>query len=463
LKKLLIANRGEIACRIAATARRMGVKTVAVYSQADENAKHVAYCDEAYYLGPSEARHSYLNVDAILEVARKSGADALHPGYGFLSENQELATACLDNRIVFVGPPADSIALMGDKASAKRIAAAHDVPLVPGYFGQDQSNETLFAQAKTIGFPVMLKATRGGGGRGMRVVNSPEQFMAMIETCRREALSSFGDDTLMVERYLRRPRHVEIQIFADRHGNVVYLFERDCSIQRRHQKVVEESPAPGLSAELRVRLGEAAVRLARAVGYVGAGTVEFIVDETNEFYFLEMNTRLQVEHGVTEMVTGLDLVGWQIQVARGLPLPLKQSEISTQGHCFEVRLCAERPQKKFLPAVGLIQAFELPQHDEFQGFDVRIDSGVRAQDSVTPFYDSMIAKVMVLAANREQACLKMRNVLRRISVDGVHTNREFLESVFSHPEFIAGDVHTGFLEQHLDALLNPTEAKETND
>jgi len=463
LKKLLIANRGEIACRIASTAKRMGIKTVAIYSQADENAKHVAYCDEAYFLGPSDARQSYLNVDAVLDVAKRSGCDALHPGYGFLSENQTLAAACADHGVTFVGPSAEAISLMGDKASAKRIATEHGVPLVPGYFGEDQADETLCLQAKTIGFPVMLKATRGGGGRGMRVVDAPEQLMAAIETCRREALNSFGDDTLMIERYLRRPRHVEIQIFGDQHGNVVYLFERDCSIQRRHQKVVEESPAPGLSAQLRVSLGEAAVRLARAVGYVGAGTVEFILDESHDFYFLEMNTRLQVEHGVTEMVTGLDLVRWQILVSRGQPLPLKQSELSTQGHCFEVRLCAERPQKKFLPAVGQIESFDLPSHEEFQGSDVRIDAGVRAQDSVTPFYDSMIAKVLVRADSREQACLKMRDTLREIDVTGIHTNREFLETIFSHPDFVSGDVHTGFLEQHLDSLLNPHKVKETND
>lgn len=456
MKKLLIANRGEIACRIAQTARQMGLATVAVYSDADRDAKHVQQCDEAVAIGVADARQSYLNIEAVLAAAHVSGADAVHPGYGFLSENAEFARACDQFGLIFVGPSAQTIERMGDKASAKRVAAEQGVPLVPGYFGEKQDDETLLAVAHEVGFPLMIKATRGGGGRGLRIVPDVQAMSLALQSCRREAASGFGDQTLMVERYLTRPRHVEVQVLADRFGHCVSLSERDCSLQRRHQKVVEEAPAPGLSNDVRQRLGDSAVRLALAVGYEGAGTVEFVVDDTGGFYFLEMNTRLQVEHGVTEMITGIDLVEWQLRVARGEPLAWTQRELNVQGHCFEVRLCAERPQKRFLPSVGAIESLVLPAHEEFGGRHIRIDSGVRAGDTVTPFYDSMLAKVLVHDGDRQAAIQKMQQALAAIEVRGVETNLSFLKGVFSHAAFVAGDVHTGFLEEHLDALLNTT-------
>jgi len=454
LKKLLIANRGEIACRIAQTARRLGIETVAVYSEADAQAKHVACCDSSYLIGPADARQSYLNIDRLMEVVRESGADAVHPGYGFLSENVALARACEVDGIMFVGPGPHAIEAMADKARAKAQAHQAGMPLIPGYYGDEQDDAFLKEQALAAGFPLMIKARMGGGGRGMRVVRSMDEFDAALASCRREALAGFGDDTVMLERYIERPRHVEVQVFGDAHGNVVHLFERDCSVQRRHQKVIEEAPAPGLSDSQRDAMGQAAADLARSVGYVGAGTVECIVDPDGNFYFLEMNTRLQVEHGVTELVTGLDLVEWQLRVARGERLPLAQDDLQLNGHCFEVRICAERPNKGFLPSVGQIQTWSLPEHIEFAQGDVRVDAGVRAQDSISPYYDSMVAKILVRADNRDQAIARMLDTLHATEISGIQTNLEFLKAIFSHPEFVAQSVHTGFIETHLKQLLN---------
>lgn len=459
MKKLLIANRGEIACRVASTARRMGIETVGVHSEADESAKHVAVCDTSHLIGPADARQSYLAIENILKVARDSGADALHPGYGFLSENEDLADACREAGITFVGPDPHAIRAMADKARAKEVAERAGMPLIPGYYGEQQDDSLLHAEADKIGYPVIIKARKGGGGRGMRIVRKTEDFEAALASCRREALAGFGDDSVMVERYIESPRHIEVQVFGDRHGNVLHLFERDCSVQRRHQKVVEESPAFGLSAQQRHAMGEAAAALARSVGYVGAGTVECIVDPQGNFYFLEMNTRLQVEHGVTELVTGHDLVEWQLRVARGEPLPLTQAQLALDGHCFEVRICAERPAKGFLPSVGKIEMLSFPEHVEFTHGSVRVDSGVRSLDSVTPYYDSMIAKVLVTGNDRDEARRRMLQVLETTAIDGVQTNLEFLKAVFSHPEFEAGGVHTGFIETHLKSLLNSNTAK----
>lgn len=454
MKKLLIANRGEIACRVARTARKMAIETVGVHSEADAQSKHVSVCDSSVLIGPSDARQSYLDIGKILQAARDSGADALHPGYGFLSENPALAQACHDAGILFVGPDPHAITAMADKARAKVYAQRAGMPLIPGYYGESQDDQLLRAEADLIGYPVIIKARKGGGGRGMRIVRKAEDFESALASCRREALAGFGDDTVMVERYIESPRHIEVQVFGDRHGNVLHLFERDCSVQRRHQKVIEESPAFGISQTQRHAMGEAAAALARSVGYVGAGTVECIVDPEGNFYFLEMNTRLQVEHGVTEQVLGLDLVEWQLRVARGEPLPVTQSELRLDGHCFEVRVCAERPAKNFLPSVGKIEAFSLPDHIEFGPGPVRVDSGVRAQDSVSPYYDSMIAKVLVRAADREHARLAMLQALDQIEINGVQTNLEFLKAIFAHSEFETGGVHTGFIDTHLKSLLN---------
>lgn len=456
MKRILIANRGEIACRIAQTARRMGIETVGVHSEADEQSKHVAVCDRSHFIGPSDARQSYLDIEKILQAARDSGADALHPGYGFLSENPALAHACQEAGILFIGPDPEAITAMADKARAKFYAQRAGMPLIPGYYGDSQDDVLLRAEADQIGYPVIIKARKGGGGRGMRIVRKSDDFEGALASCRREALAGFGDDTVMVERYIESPRHIEVQVFGDRHGNVLYLFERDCSVQRRHQKVIEESPAFGISEVQRHAMGQAAAALARSVGYVGAGTVECIVDPDGNFYFLEMNTRLQVEHGVTEQVLGLDLVEWQLRVARGEPLPLTQEELCLDGHCFEVRVCAERPAKGFLPSVGKIETFSLPDHIEFGHGPVRVDSGVRAQDSVSPYYDSMIAKVLVHGRNRNDARLALLQALDRIEISGVQTNLEFLKAIFAHPEFEAGGVHTGFIDTHLKTLLNNT-------
>jgi 3-methylcrotonyl-CoA carboxylase alpha subunit len=447
--KLLVANRGEIACRVMRTARRLGVRTVAVYSDADARAMHVAMADEAYRIGPPPARESYLRGDAIVEAARRSGAQAIHPGYGFLSENPGFAEACAREGLVFVGPPAEAIRAMGSKSAAKRIMERAGVPLVPGYHGEDQSPEVLRDRARRIGFPVLVKASAGGGGKGMRVVWDAPSFDAALASARREAMSAFGDDRVLLEKYLTRPRHVEMQVFADAHGNAVHLFERDCSVQRRHQKVVEEAPAPGMTPGLREAMGRAAVAAARAIGYVGAGTVEFLLDADGAFYFMEMNTRLQVEHPVTEMITGQDLVAWQLRVAAGEPLPLAQEQIRLAGHAIEARIYAEDPSHDFLPSTGVLAHLRTPP----EGPHVRIDTGVREGDEVTVHYDPMIAKLVVWDADRAGALRRLRAALARYQIVGVTTNIPFLSALAAHPAFAAAEVDTAFIERNRAGLF----------
>jgi 3-methylcrotonyl-CoA carboxylase alpha subunit len=464
--KILIANRGEIACRVAATCKRLGIASVAVYSDADANAKHVAACDEAVHIGGSTAAESYLRVERIIEAARATGAQAVHPGYGFLSENEDFAHACEAAGIVFIGPPVAAIAAMGSKAAAKALMHAAAVPLVPGYHGDDQDPQLLHREADAIGYPVLLKASAGGGGKGMRVVERSEDFAAALASCKREAASSFGNDRVLIEKYLTRPRHVEVQVFADRHGGAVYLFDRDCSVQRRHQKVLEEAPAPGLSAEIKREMGEAAVAAARAVEYVGAGTVEFIMTSSGDFYFMEMNTRLQVEHPVTEMVTGQDLVEWQLRVAADEPLPLTQPQLKLDGHAIEARIYAEHPARGFLPSTGTLKHLRMPEGVEFaidaaglgepgRKAPVRIDSGVREGDTITPFYDPMIAKLIVHGATREEARARLSRALHACEVVGPHTNVEFLQRIVASEPFASGDLDTGLIERHHDALFAP--------
>ncbi|CAD6553168.1 acetyl/propionyl/methylcrotonyl-CoA carboxylase subunit alpha [Paraburkholderia sabiae] len=459
--KILIANRGEIACRVAATCKRLGITSVAVYSDADANAKHVAACDEAVHIGGSTAAESYLRVERIIEAAIATGAQAVHPGYGFLSENEDFAQACEKAGIEFIGPPVEAIAAMGSKAAAKALMHSAAVPLVPGYHGDDQNADLLHRQADEIGYPVLLKASAGGGGKGMRVVERTEDFSAALASCKREAASSFGNDRVLIEKYLTRPRHVEVQVFADKHGGAVYLFDRDCSVQRRHQKVLEEAPAPGLQPHVRRAMGEAAVAAARAVSYVGAGTVEFIMTEGGEFYFMEMNTRLQVEHPVTEMVTGQDLVEWQLRVAAGEPLPLAQDQLRIEGHAIEARIYAEHPARGFLPSTGTLKHLRMPEGVEFtlgvggERAPVRIDSGVREGDTITPFYDPMIAKLIVHGASREDALKRMSQALRGCEVVGPHTNVEFLQRIVTSVPFSTGDLDTGLIERHHDALFAP--------
>ncbi len=451
--KILIANRGEIACRIAATARRMGIRTVAVYSDADANAAHVQACDESVHIGAAEPRASYLLGDVILKAARATGAQAVHPGYGFLSENEGFAQACEQAGITFIGPPVSAIAAMGSKSAAKALMEEAGVPLVPGYHGKDQDPDLLHSEADRIGYPVLIKASAGGGGKGMRVVNSSEEFAAALASCKREAISSFGDDMVLIERYLTKPRHIEIQVFADIQGNAVYLFERDCSVQRRHQKVIEEAPAPGMTPERRREMGEAAVSAAKAVGYVGAGTVEFIAEPDGRFYFMEMNTRLQVEHPVTEMITGLDLVEWQLRVACGQPLPLAQDQLTMKGHAIEARLYAENPENGFLPSIGTIQHLRLPEHVTFRNGDVRVDGGVREGDTISPYYDPMIAKLIVRGENREQAIARMHTALAQTHVVGVRTNAAFLGRLMENSAFATADLDTGLIEKNREQLL----------
>jgi 3-methylcrotonyl-CoA carboxylase alpha subunit len=445
--KLLIANRGEIACRVMRTARRLGIATVAVYSEADRNAMHVDLADEAWPIGPPPARDSYLNSEAILDAARRSGAEAMHPGYGFLSENAEFAEACETEGLVFIGPPASVIRAMGSKAAAKNLMQQAAVPLVPGYHGDDQDPARLLDEAERIGFPVLIKASAGGGGRGMRVVGSATEFTMALAGAKREAEAAFGDERMLIEKYLQRPRHIEIQIFADRHGNTVHLFERDCSIQRRHQKVLEEAPAPGLDAVRRGAMGQAAVAAARAIGYVGAGTVEFIA-EAGSFYFIEMNTRLQVEHPVTEAVTGLDLVEWQLRVAAGEPLPVCQQDLVLHGHAIEVRLYAEEPEREFLPQTGRLRGLRFPLPEI-----ARVDTGVRQGDEVTPFYDPMIAKIIAWGEDRPAARARLRRALAETAVLGVRTNLDLLVRVAAHPKFASGEIDTDFLERHRATLI----------
>jgi 3-methylcrotonyl-CoA carboxylase alpha subunit len=449
--KLLIANRGEIACRVIRTARRLGIATVAIYSDADAGALHVTQADEAFRVGPAAPRASYLNMSAILEAAKKSGAQAVHPGYGFLSENAEFAEACAAAGLVFVGPPPAAIRAMGGKSQAKALMEQAGVPLVPGYHGAAQDDATLAEAAARIGYPVLIKASAGGGGKGMRVVADPAHLAAEIAGAKREAASSFGDDRVLIERYLQRPRHVEIQVFADAHGNVVSLFERDCSVQRRHQKIIEEAPAPGMSAAMRAAMGEAAVAAARAVGYVGAGTVEFIV-EADKFHFMEMNTRLQVEHPVTEMITGFDLVEWQLRVAAGEPLPSLAPAI--HGHAFEARIYAEDPAREFLPSVGTISHLRAPKTT----VAVRVDTGVREGDRISVDYDPMIAKLIVHGADRAIALQRLRAALAEYEVVGVQTNLALLRAIAAHPSFGSGDVETGFISRHSEVLAPPAPA-----
>ncbi|MBU1351321.1 MAG: acetyl/propionyl/methylcrotonyl-CoA carboxylase subunit alpha [Gammaproteobacteria bacterium] len=460
--KILIANRGEIACRVAATAKRLGVKTVAVYSDADANAKHVAVCDEAVHIGGSAPKDSYLRWERIIEAAKATGAQAIHPGYGFLSENEDFAKACADAGLVFIGPPASAINAMGLKAESKRLMELAQVPLVPGYHGADQDPALLQREADRIGYPVLIKASAGGGGKGMRAVDKAEDFAAALDSCKREAINSFGDDAVLVEKYVQRPRHIEIQVFGDTHGNCVYLFERDCSVQRRHQKVLEEAPAPGMTPELRARMGEAAVAAAKAVKYVGAGTVEFIVEqpggydapEQMKFYFMEMNTRLQVEHPVTEAITGLDLVEWQLRVASGEPLPLRQEDLRITGHAIEARICAENPDNNFLPATGALNVYALPECVTFERGAVRVDSGVRQGDAISPFYDSMVAKLIVHGDTREQALARLDEALAQTHIVGLATNVQFLRRVARTDAFTNARLDTALIPREQAVLFH---------
>ena len=453
-KSLLIANRGEIACRVMRTARRLGIRTIAVYSDADACSPHVAMADQSVRIGPAPARESYLSSDAILAAARASGAEAIHPGYGFLSENPGFADACAAAGVVFVGPPASAIRAMGLKDAAKALMMKAGVPVVPGYFGDDQSPEHLAREAARIGYPVLIKAVAGGGGKGMRRVDAAADFVKALEGAQREALSAFGDARVLVEKYVSTPRHIEIQVFADGHGNAVHLFERDCSLQRRHQKVIEEAPAPGMPDSLRARMGAAAVTCAKAIGYRGAGTVEFIVDGSkglvdDGFYFMEMNTRLQVEHPVTEMITGHDLVEWQLRVAAGECLPVDQAGLRIEGHAVEVRLYAEDPVKGFLPSTGRLARLRLPAVSEH----VRVDAGVAEGGEVSMFYDPMIAKVIAWNRTREAALGTLADALETAEVAGVRTNLGFLVSALRHPAMIDGHVDTGFIDRHKAALV----------
>ncbi len=451
-KKILIANRGEIACRVIRTARKLGIKTVAVYSEADAEALHVALADEAYLLGPAAARDSYLRGDKIIAIAQKARAQAIHPGYGFLSENEAFAQACEQAGLVFIGPPASAIRAMGSKSEAKTLMGRAGVPLVPGYHGTEQSSARLKREADAIGYPVLIKASAGGGGKGMRIVERAADFAAALQSCQREAKASFNDDKVLLEKYLERPRHIEIQVFADQQGNCVYLFERDCSVQRRHQKVLEEAPAPGMTAERRAEMGKAAVAAAKAVNYVGAGTVEFIAEQSGNFYFMEMNTRLQVEHPVTEMITGLDLVEWQCRVAAGEPLPLIQEQLSINGHALEARIYAEDPHKGFLPSIGKLIELRTPSTTA----SVRIDTGVREGDEISPYYDPMIAKLIVWGDDREQALARLAEALSHYRIVGLATNVEFLYRLVNHAAFAQAHLDTGLIERHRNELLPVT-------
>jgi len=452
LSKVLIANRGEIACRVIRTARKMGIRSVAVFSEADARSVHVNMADEAYAIGPAASQLSYLDFTKILNVAKLSGAQAVHPGYGFLSENTEFAEACASNGVIFIGPPSSAIRDMGIKSTSKAIMTKAGVPCIQGYHGEAQDDVTLLAEAERIGFPVMIKAVRGGGGKGMRIAMTKAEFMASLESARNEARKSFNDDVMLIEKFIQRPRHVEVQVFGDTHGNYVYLFERDCSVQRRHQKIIEEAPGPGISAQVRKSLGEAAVRAAKAVDYVGAGTVEFILDVNNDFYFMEMNTRLQVEHPVSEMITGTDLVEWQLRVAAGEKLPLTQEQLDKpNGHSFEARIYAEDPDNNFMPGAGGLSHLSTPE----PGPNVRIETGVREGDEVSVHYDPMIAKLVVWGETRSIALQKLVSCLSEYNISGLKTNVQFLIDLAKNPEFQAGNVHTDFIPQHFNSLFPP--------
>ncbi len=454
-QKILIANRGEIACRVAATARRMGIRTVAVYSDADAHAAHVQACDESVRVGEAAPADSYLQGERLIQAARQTGAQAIHPGYGFLSENPGFAQACADAGLVLIGPPASAMQAMGLKAESKRLMAQAGVPLVPGYHGEDQTPSVLQAEADRIGYPVLIKASAGGGGKGMRIVERSADFAAALASCQREGQKSFGNPNVLIEKYVQRPRHIEIQVFADTHGQTLHLFERDCSVQRRHQKVLEEAPAPGLSAELRARMGQAAVAAAQAVGYVGAGTVEFIVEQREQgmdFFFMEMNTRLQVEHPVTEAITGLDLVEWQLRVAAGEPLPLRQDQLTMNGHAIEARICAESPERDFLPAIGQLQVLQVPDAAAFTRARVRWDSGVRQGDTITPHYDPMIAKLIVHGQDRAEALRLLDQALAELTVVGVDTNIDALRRIASSRSFVQADLDTALITREHEAI-----------
>ena len=457
--KILIANRGEIACRVAATAKRLGIRTVAVFSDPDARAKHVAACDEAVRIGSAAASESYLRIESIISAAERTGSKAIHPGYGFLAENPEFASACTKAGIAFIGPAASAIHAMGSKSAAKDLMIQAGVLVVPGYHGSNQDTDFLRSQADAIGYPVMIKAAAGGGGKGMRVVQARDRFQSDVESCRREAKNSFGDDRLLIEKYVTRPRHIEIQVFADTHGNCVYLFERDCSVQRRHQKVIEEAPAPGLTQDRRIAMGQAAVKAAQAVGYTGAGTVEFIVDQEGNFFFMEMNTRLQVEHPVTELVTGLDLVEWQLLVAAGSPLPLSQDQLKISGHSIETRIYAENPEKGFIPSTGKVMVLRTPTAVEFEAAPpgqilIRVDSGVREGDTITADYDPMIAKLIVWGQDRFQALSRAQHALNEFVVLGLHTNISFLQRLVRCSDFAEAVLETGLIERNQDSLLS---------
>ena len=452
-KKILIANRGEIACRVIKTARELGILTVAVYSDADAESLHVAMADEAVNIGPAPSRESYLVMEKVIEAALQTGAEAIHPGYGFLSENADFCIACRDNDIVFIGPPVDAIKAMGSKSAAKTIMEKAGVPLVPGYHGDDQSPEILRKSSDDMGYPVLLKATAGGGGKGMRQVWSAEEFDEALAAAKREAINSFGDDTMLVEKYLTQPRHVEIQVFCDQHNNSVYLAERDCSVQRRHQKVIEEAPAPGMTDALRKEMGESAVRSAEAINYQGAGTVEFLLDADGSFYFMEMNTRLQVEHPVTEMITGQDLVEWQLRVAFGETLPLTQDQVKITGHAFEARVYAEDPANDFLPVSGTLSFLQPPEENA----NVRVDTGVLQGDDVSIFYDPMIAKLIVWDEDRDKALNRLSKALKEYRISGMTTNLDFLYNLSTCDAFREADLDTGFIEKHRDKIFHETE------
>jgi len=455
--KILIANRGEIACRIIRTARRLGMRTVAVYSQADAQAQHVLQADEAWPIGGPRPQESYLRGDAIIEIALRTGAQAIHPGYGFLSENADFADAVEAAGLVFIGPSSASMRRMGSKAGAKDLMQAAGVPVVPGYTGADQSPDLLAREADRIGYPLMIKAAHGGGGKGMRIVRDSAEFLPNLESCQREAANAFGRDRVLLERYIEQPRHIEIQVFGDSHGNAIHLNERECSAQRRYQKVLEESPSPFLTPELRAAMGAAAVQAARAIDYANAGTVEFIVAPDGSFYFMEINTRLQVEHPVTELVTGLDLVEWQLRVAAGDSLPLAQEDVRQRGHAIEVRLYAEDPEAGFLPGSGRLDRLRLPAADAH----VRIDSGVVEGDTVTIFYDPMIAKLIVWDVDRGSALARLRDALAHCEIEGPKSNVGFLERLVRHPAIVDGTIDTGYLDRHLDEFLPQPQIDET--
>ncbi len=456
--KILIANRGEIACRVIKTARKMGIRTVAVYSDADRNALHVEMADEAVHIGHAPSRESYLVIEKIIAAAKQTGAQAIHPGYGFLSENADFCRACHNNELVFIGPPVGAIEAMGSKSAAKDIMGKANVPLVPGYHGEDQDPELLRATSEKMGYPVLLKAAAGGGGKGMRQVWQAEAFDEALAAAKREAINGFGDDTMLVEKYLTEPRHVEIQVFCDQHHNAVYLFERDCSLQRRHQKVIEEAPAPGMSESLRHQMGEAAVRAAQAIDYQGAGTVEFLLDRDGRFYFMEMNTRLQVEHPVTEMITGQDLVEWQLRVAAGQTLPCQQAELKIHGHAFEARVYAEDPDNDFLPVTGQLHLLQAPASNN----NVRVDTGVQQGDEVSVYYDPMIAKLIVWDEDRNTALQRLRQSLRDYQIAGMKTNLPFLHKLASADAFARAQLDTRFIERHEQDIFKTDEQDQTH-